>query len=53
MMWNDGICDDGTETKPYEYNPLEDEEENDDEEMKMERGNNNDSGEDNCDTELI
>ena len=52
------ICDDGIETKPYGYNPLEDEgegveeveeEEGDDEE----RNNSNDSDEDSGDLELM
>ena len=59
------ICDDGIETKPYGYNPLEDEneldiEDDDDDEMEggkeeeeEERDNSNDSDEDNGDLELM
>ena len=58
------ICDDGIETKPYGYNPLEDEDEldierDDDDEMEdgeeeeEERDNSNDSDEDNDDLELM
>ena len=59
------ICDDGIETKPYGYNPLEDKDELDivddeDDEMEAdckeqeeERDNSNDSDEDNGDLELM
>ena len=56
------ICDDGIETKPYGYNPLEDEDELDvvdDEEMEdgeeeeEERDNSSGSDEDNGDLELM
>ena len=52
------ICDDGIETKPDGYNPLEDKDEldvegGDDNEMEEERDNSSDSDEDNGDLELM